>query len=267
MDNVDQSVRVPQDIGKFRPFDARSLTIPVSLSSTVAIFHASFHPTKGNVVDWCLKASDGKHTASLPEPVPRYLADLQLDGVEFSTLPSGLHLVDQDVVCVPLFHGLILAIFTNVAFSYFTKDNYPGVCVFRRRRTTEHGQRGFRLSSLGILLVNSPRTRPWRHMDALKTLVDLIYSSVESRGVLEPVDPDWEPAAAFFEERKLRRADLGGAGGWHGWSHELDNVSRNLLSIGSAYRRRVSTSSMLSIPRPIRLSTSRIYCAYSAHPR
>lgn len=26
----------------------------------VAIFHASFHPTKGNVVDWCLKASDGK---------------------------------------------------------------------------------------------------------------------------------------------------------------------------------------------------------------
>lgn len=25
----------------------------------VAIFHASFHPTKGNLVDWCLKASDG----------------------------------------------------------------------------------------------------------------------------------------------------------------------------------------------------------------
>ena len=30
------------------------------------------------------------------------LADLQLDGVEFSTLPSGLHLVDQDVVYVLL---------------------------------------------------------------------------------------------------------------------------------------------------------------------
>jgi hypothetical protein len=25
----------------------------------VAIFHASFHPTKGNLVDWSLKASDG----------------------------------------------------------------------------------------------------------------------------------------------------------------------------------------------------------------
>ncbi|KAF8556664.1 hypothetical protein OG21DRAFT_1495348 [Imleria badia] len=169
MENVDQRVRVPQDI--------------------VAIFHASFHPTKGNVVDWCLKASD----------------DLQLDGVEFSTLPSGLHLVDRDVV-------------------YFTKDSHPGVCVFRRRRTTERGQRGFRLSSLGILLVNSVRPRPWRHVDALKTLVDTIYSSLESRGVLEPVESDWEPAQSFFEERKVRRADLGGVGEWHGWSYELDNV-------------------------------------------
>lgn len=61
-------------------------------------------------------------------------------------------------------------------------------------------------------------------MDDLKTLVDTIYSSLESRGVLEPVESDWEPAKAFFEERKARRADLGGAGEWHGWSHELDNV-------------------------------------------
>ena len=27
----------------------------------VAIFHASFHPTEGNVIDWSLKASDGEH--------------------------------------------------------------------------------------------------------------------------------------------------------------------------------------------------------------
>ncbi|KAF9233259.1 hypothetical protein BU15DRAFT_90420 [Melanogaster broomeanus] len=168
MDNVDQRDRAPRDI--------------------VAIFHTSFHPTKGNVADWCLKASE----------------DLQLDGVEFSTLPSGLHLVDHDIV-------------------YFTKDNHSGVCIFRRRRTTEHGQRGFRLSSLGILLVKSTRPRPWKHLHALKTLVDDIYSSLESRGVLEPVEDDWEPARAFFEERKVQRADLGGAGDWRGWSYELDN--------------------------------------------
>ncbi|KAH7886752.1 hypothetical protein F5I97DRAFT_1869973 [Phlebopus sp. FC_14] len=168
MENLDSRGRTPQDI--------------------VAIFHTSFHPTKGNLVDWCLKASE----------------DLQLDGVEFSTLPSGLHLVDRDVV-------------------YFAKDAHSGVCIFRRRRTTEHGQRGFRLSSLGILLVKSTRPRPWRHVDALKTLVDGVYSSLESRGVLEPVETDWELARTFFEERKVRRADLGGAGDWYGWSQELDN--------------------------------------------
>ena len=31
-----------------------------STTNEVAIFHASFHPTKGNVIDWSLKASDGK---------------------------------------------------------------------------------------------------------------------------------------------------------------------------------------------------------------
>jgi hypothetical protein len=37
-------------------------------------------------------------------------------------------------------------------------------------------------------------------------------------------EEDWEPARIFFEERKLRRADLGGAGDWIGWSDELDGV-------------------------------------------
>ena len=42
--------------------------------------------------------------------------------------------------------------------------------------------------------------------------------------MLEPRDDDWEPARIFFEERKLKRADLGGAGDWTGWSEELDGV-------------------------------------------
>jgi len=72
---------------------------------SVAMFHASFHPTQGNVVDWSLKASHGPfqthtyiylyiHTYSFPA------LDLSLDHLEFSALPSGLHLVEQDVVCV-----------------------------------------------------------------------------------------------------------------------------------------------------------------------
>ena len=49
--------------------------------------------------------------------------------------------------------------------------------------------------------------------------------------MLEPRDGDWEPARIFFEERKLKRADLGGAGDWAGWSEELDGVGLSLLPI------------------------------------
>ncbi|KAH9025906.1 hypothetical protein EDB84DRAFT_1503316, partial [Lactarius hengduanensis] len=112
-------------------------------------------------------------------------SDLQLDGVEFSSLPSGLHLVEQDVV-------------------YFTKDGLHGVCVLTRRQTSEQGQRGFRLSSLGILLARSLRLRPWRHVPALKAL-----------DVREPV-------RRFFELRKVRLEDLDGAGSWHRWGEELE---------------------------------------------
>ncbi|KAI9456040.1 hypothetical protein BJY52DRAFT_1213071 [Lactarius psammicola] len=128
-------------------------------------------------------------------------ADVQLDGVEFSSLPSGLHLVEQDVV-------------------YFTKDGLRGVCIFSRRPTSEHGQRGFRLSSLGILLARSPRPRPWRHVTALKALVHEIHSDPAAQG--ESSQDVWEPARRFFELRKASLSDLGGAGAWHRWSEELD---------------------------------------------
>ncbi|KAF8175503.1 hypothetical protein K438DRAFT_1847819 [Mycena galopus ATCC 62051] len=166
MSSLDSKGRYPQDI--------------------VAIFHASFHPTQGNIIDWSLKANE----------------DLNLDNLEFSALPSGLHLVEEDVV-------------------YFTKDGQHGVCVFRRRKTVDQGHRGFRLSSLGILLAKSARPRPWRHTAALKELTTLIYSQFESSASLVPVESDWDPARAFFNERKVTRPDLGGAGDWNGWSHEL----------------------------------------------
>ncbi|KIP07191.1 hypothetical protein PHLGIDRAFT_30136 [Phlebiopsis gigantea 11061_1 CR5-6] len=161
----------------------------------VAIFHASFHPTQGNVLDWSLKASE----------------DFDLSHVEFSCLPSGLHLVDQDVV-------------------YFSKDSHQGVCIFRRRPTTEHGHRGFRLSSLGILLAKSVRARPWRHVHELKQVLATICQRLDDRyagdladsgQTMEPAESDWEPARVFFEERQVRRADLGGAGDWRGWNAEM----------------------------------------------
>ena len=122
--------------------------------------------------------------------------------------------------------------FAHIILRYFTKDDQQGVCIFRRRKTTEHGHRGFRLSSLGILLAKSRRPRAWRHVKALKELTDRIYSELEDTEVLEPRNGDWEPARIFFEERMLKRADLGGAGDWAGWSEELDGVSLSLFPIG-----------------------------------
>ncbi|TFK68934.1 hypothetical protein BDN72DRAFT_841243 [Pluteus cervinus] len=154
-----------------------------------AIFHASFHPTQGNVVDWSMKASD----------------DLSLDNLEFSALPSGLHSVDQDIV-------------------YFTKNGLSGVCIFRRRKSSEQGHRGFRLSSLGILLAKAVRPRPWRHVKELQNLLSIIHSQVELSGRLQPEGADWEPAVRWFNDRQAIREDLGGAGDWNGWSHEFTEV-------------------------------------------
>uniref|UniRef100_A0A0W0G5B6 Protein LCHN n=1 Tax=Moniliophthora roreri TaxID=221103 RepID=A0A0W0G5B6_MONRR len=155
----------------------------------VAIFHASFHPTRGNVIDWSLKTSN----------------DVDLDNLEFNTLPSGLHLVDQDVV-------------------YFSKNGHQGVCAFRRVKTAEQGQRGFRLSSLGVLVAKSSRPKPWCHIAALKDLIAMLYSRQELSGSLQPSEADWEPSRRYFEEHKTRDSGIGDEVAWKGWSFELDGT-------------------------------------------
>jgi hypothetical protein len=120
--------------------------------------------------------------------------------------------------------------------SHFTKSSHRGVCIFNRRPTSEQGQRGFRLSSLGILLARSVRPRPWRHVAALRTLAYDIYASLEQEApgcAREPQEDDWEPAQRFFEERRVRHPDLGGAGEWRRWSEELDDEN-NGVSIRSS---------------------------------
>lgn len=152
----------------------------------VSIFHCSFHPTKGNVIDWTLKTDE----------------DLDLTNVEFSSLPSGLHLVEEDVV-------------------YFTKGDHQGVSVFRRRETSETGHRGFRLSSLGVLLTKSSRPRPWRHVSSLKSLIRSMYSRFKEEDIYDPEQFDWSSAESFFEQRKCSRADPFDSCAWRGWSDEL----------------------------------------------
>ena len=142
----------------------------------------------------------------------------------------------------------------SVDRSYFTKNSHQGVCIFRRRPTTEHGHRGFRLSSLGILLAKSTRARPWRHVPELKRVLSTIYQRLDDRyagdisghiEVLEPTENDWEPARAFFEERQVRRADLGGAGDWRGWIVEMSGQGFELPRCNSSSSTPVDAKSRL----------------------
>ena len=69
-----------------------------SFPPLVAIFHASFHPTQGNVLDWSLKTSDGASCLNFCADIADCAPDFDLSNVEFSCLPSGLHLIEEDVV-------------------------------------------------------------------------------------------------------------------------------------------------------------------------
>ncbi|KAF8516482.1 hypothetical protein JB92DRAFT_2910206 [Gautieria morchelliformis] len=131
--------------------------------------------------------------------------DLNLDGVEFSTLPSGLHLVDEDVV-------------------HITHQVHHGISLFRRRPTSEAGMRGFRLESLGILVARSSRPRPWRHLASLKELsckLDERWSSLRSRFSDAEDTRDWTLLSDWYLRRVFRR--VGEEGQWVDWDEELSS--------------------------------------------
>lgn len=114
--------------------------------------------------------------------------------------------------------------------SYFSKGDHQGVSIFRRRGTSEQGHRGFRLSSLGILLAKSSRPRPWRHVPSLKSLIRSMYSRFKEEGIYDPGEFDWSSAESFFEQRKYPQSGSSDLGAWRGWSDELDSVSADVAS-------------------------------------
>ena len=122
---------------------------------------------------------------------------------------------------VPLFLTFLRTRLNSLVPRYFTKDGLRGVCVYTRRETPEQGQRGFRLSSLGVLLARSIRPRPWLHVPALKALVRELQSNSDSGSSQEDI---MAPARQFFELRKASLTDLGDTDtdAWHRWSEELD---------------------------------------------
>lgn len=109
--------------------------------------------------------------------------------------------------------------------SYLSKGDHQGVSIFRRRESSEQGHRGFRLSSLGVLLAKSSRPRPWLHVPSLKSLVHSMYSRFKEEDIYDPKEFDWSLAESFFEQRKFPQTDSSNLDAWRGWSDELDSVS------------------------------------------
>ncbi|KIX07761.1 uncharacterized protein Z518_02415 [Rhinocladiella mackenziei CBS 650.93] len=83
----------------------------------------------------------------------RSLEDVQVEGVvEFKSLPSGLHNVEEDLV-------------------YFIHDDYCGLSAFLNQ-PDEQSERSARMLAIGVLvpLENGRIGRSWRHAESLKEL-------------------------------------------------------------------------------------------------
>ncbi|RKP12099.1 hypothetical protein BJ684DRAFT_17379 [Piptocephalis cylindrospora] len=102
----------------------------------LATFIVRFDTLHGNVVEW-----------TCPE-------NIDLAGLEFAALPSGLHLVDRDCV-------------------YFSKNTYYGVSIFENYALGDDpaaaAERGARMAAAGILTPRYPRLH--RHVEFLREAI------------------------------------------------------------------------------------------------
>ena len=130
-----------------------------------AAFYVEFDVRKGYTIAW-QRAKDG----------------LELDGVvEYKSLPSGLHNVEEDLV-------------------YFVHEDYAGVSAFLNQADPD-SERNARMLAVGVLvpLDQGRMGKSWRHADALKNL---------ARQLIKRPD-DFEQMERYWNEQKAsdERAD------------------------------------------------------------
>jgi hypothetical protein len=126
-----------------------------SLPPVAAAYLVKFDHRKGYVLDW-------------HKSVP----DVELEGVvEYKSLPSGLHNVEEDLV-------------------YFVHNEYAGLSAFINRKD-EMSERSARMLAVGILipLGQSHTGQSWRHAEKLK---ELARQQVEDPSDLRTLENFWE---------------------------------------------------------------------------
>ncbi|CCU82685.1 unnamed protein product [Blumeria hordei] len=134
-----------------------AIEIPMGLESTVlprisALFLIYFDIKAGYTIAW-----------------KRSLSNVQLEGVvEYKSLPSGLHLVKEDLI-------------------YFVHDNYAGLSAFINIPAGEE-MRNSRMIAVGIMvpLICGRLGRSWKHSENLKEMArfELIHDTSKTK-VLE----------------------------------------------------------------------------------
>ncbi|KAL9107769.1 MAG: hypothetical protein Q9227_007391 [Pyrenula ochraceoflavens] len=116
-----------------------------------AAFLVKFDVRKGYVLTW-----------------QRSIPGIQLEGiVEYKSLPSGLHNVEQDLI-------------------YFVHERYAGISAFEHQRS-EQAQRNALMLAVGVLvpLDHGRLGKSWRHAQSLKALARQIISNPDNVGILE----------------------------------------------------------------------------------
>lgn len=125
-----------------------STTMPPTLPPLAALFLTHFHELKGQEVVYYASLSDGAFATPPCASAPLLLTfstDLQAGLIEHTSLPSGMHLRDTDLV-VFSHHGL------------------PGAGLFRSRVLEGEGAgRGRRMGTLGVVLGTSTVAYPGRN--------------------------------------------------------------------------------------------------------
>ncbi|ETI27283.1 hypothetical protein G647_09966 [Cladophialophora carrionii CBS 160.54] len=135
-----------------------------AVPSIAAVFLVNFDHRKGYTLGW-----------------HKSIDDLQLEGVvEFKSLPSGLHNVEEDLV-------------------YFIHDEYAGLSAFINQ-PDQQSDRAARMLAVGILvpLERGRIGRSWRHAETLKELARAQIDTPTNTTALEEY---WEKYRQKPEER------------------------------------------------------------------
>lgn len=102
----------------------------------LGLFVTSFEPGVGNSVIWKYTNPcelDTDFIATTNQSTPANDEDPEMDGIEYTSMPSGMHLMNSDEI-------------------YFTtKDDNHGIAIYRKIPSTDHQERGVKMFSVGVI--------------------------------------------------------------------------------------------------------------------